>query len=661
MFSKGIIIKILIKFYTYIISNKESIFMSSISPIRTKKEKCTGCNKCIRECPILGANISFIDENNESKVVVDEEKCISCGKCIEVCQHKARYFEDDTERFFADLNNGKPISVIVAPAIRANFWDYKRILGYLKNLKVNVIYDVSFGADITTWAYLKYIKENNIKSLIAQPCSVVVNYIEKYKHDLIEYLAPIHSPIMCTAIYLKNYTNMTDSIAFLSPCIGKIVEINDKNTKSLITYNVTFKKLMNYIKEHNIDISKYNEVDFDNIPSSLGCVYSIPGGLKSNIEARRKNLRVRQVEGPNEFKNYLDIYNDYAKKGKQIPNVVDILNCSKGCNQGTACVDGLNDYDIEHKFLKFREEKLQEKESMFKNRIRAIDGYFDKKLRLDDFIRAYSKEEIHQIKEPSASDYNNIFNDMLKYTDEDRELNCSACGYDTCNNMAKTIFNDINMKENCMYYIKKAIEVENRKLEEKNYQIQKVLDDIEIMNKEREEKARNLNNYVKEIALSIDEVAKGSEESSIAIQNISKELEEIINTSNLLKNGVDEMKNSVEHFSNASREIVNIAGQTSLLSLNASIEAARAGEEGKGFAVVAEEVKKLAEQSKNVATSTKKDEDVMIDLVSKILDISDNLASKIDSITSSVQTISATIEETTAKGEEIVLSTKKLV
>ncbi|WML34522.1 4Fe-4S binding protein [Clostridium sp. OS1-26] len=31
--------------------------MNSVSPIKTVKEKCTGCNKCIRACPILGANI----------------------------------------------------------------------------------------------------------------------------------------------------------------------------------------------------------------------------------------------------------------------------------------------------------------------------------------------------------------------------------------------------------------------------------------------------------------------------------------------------------------------------------------------------------------------------------------------------------------------------
>ena len=47
---------------------------------------CTGCNKCVRGCPVLTANIA----TQEGYVTVDPDKCIACGECFDVCPHEAR-------------------------------------------------------------------------------------------------------------------------------------------------------------------------------------------------------------------------------------------------------------------------------------------------------------------------------------------------------------------------------------------------------------------------------------------------------------------------------------------------------------------------------------------------------------------------------------------
>jgi len=60
-------------------------------------ENCTGCNKCIRSCPVLTANIA-----RAGRIEVDEEMCIQCGACFDTCHHDARDFDDDTQRLLED-------------------------------------------------------------------------------------------------------------------------------------------------------------------------------------------------------------------------------------------------------------------------------------------------------------------------------------------------------------------------------------------------------------------------------------------------------------------------------------------------------------------------------------------------------------------------------
>ncbi len=132
-------------------------------------DKCIGCNKCISACPVIVANRAVKTESGIQRIEVDGDKCIACGACFDACEHNAREFVDDTEAFFEALSGGEKISVLWAPAFAANYPnEYRQILGGLKKLGVNRIISVSFGADITTWGYIKYITEHNFQSCSCQ-------------------------------------------------------------------------------------------------------------------------------------------------------------------------------------------------------------------------------------------------------------------------------------------------------------------------------------------------------------------------------------------------------------------------------------------------------------------------------------------------------------
>lgn len=625
--------------------------------IVTDEELCEGCNKCIRHCPV-NANIAYLNKDNKIKVKVNQQLCIHCGKCLEVCDHQARDFRDDTEGFFNDLKKGEKITIIAAPAIRANFADYRKLFSYLKLLGVNAIYDVSFGADITTWAYLKVIREQKLSTVIAQPCPAIVSYIEKFKPDMIDKLSPVHSPMMCTAIYLNQYLGNNSKLAFLSPCLAKRNEMD--NQDGIISYNITFKKLLAYLKNKNIKLDSLEGQDFEHIPCSLGFLYSRPGGLKENIEAVMKDAWVKQVEGTELVYNYLDTYNDRTKEGKPVPLVVDALNCIHGCNIGSAALitaEAIDDIDC--KFNQIKNEKVQKHtKGHLVKKFEWIGNKFDKELRVDDFLRTYDQTKaVKNLKIPNSSELEDIYQMLYKKDESSRLLNCTACGCATCQDMAIDIYNGINVPSNCMDYTRNKVLSETVK----NTEINAMLNEIEALSNERLKKSNDLKENANFVKSSLTELAHANEESAEALAGITQQAEKTVQTAQRLKESIKQMEDKLNNFVKASHQIVDIADQTNLLSLNAAIEAARAGEHGRGFAVVAQEVQKLADQSGGVVKSTLNDENVMLSLIKHITEVSTELEEKMNDVNKAISGALRSSEQISANGEHILAAVESMV
>lgn len=172
-----------------------------------------------------------------------------------------------------------------------------------------------------------------------------------------------------------------------------------------------------------------------------------------------------------------------------------------------------------------------------------------------------------------------------------------------------------------------------------------MLRNIEKISLQVEESSDQLEMTSEEVAASSSNVANTQRQITKGAQH---QTEMVMETQQLMKNltaGIHEIRENAEQITNIVDIITSISSQTNLLALNAAIEAARAGEAGRGFTVVADQVRKLAEESKQAVKRTE-------GMVSKILAVAKEQDVHATDVLKSVESIATVSEETSASTEE---------
>ncbi len=626
-----------------------------MSIIKVDKDKCVGCNACVRACPVGDANVAKFDEEGNLRILIDDEKCIKCGSCIKACSHGSRSFEDDIDRFMRDLKNGEEIAMIAAPAVKVAFdGNWRHALQWLRNEGVKKIFDVGFGADICTWAHIRYLEKHPGAKVISQPCAAVVNYVLRHKHELLPRLSPVHSPMLCLVTYMRKVVGYQGKIAALSPCIAKIDEFRDTG---LVDYNVTMEHLRDYFKENKVDLPKvriFSEFEFDDYQGLEGAVYPRPGGLMSNLLLHNPELNVITSEGPQKLYKELDEYLEQDERC--LPEVFDVLNCETGCNGGPAVgVDyqrfAMNDimHDVEMYAHKRR------KEEAIKTRKGYLDKQFtdfDKKLNLEDYLRTYKPREIKKLT-VSEQEVNRAFEELDKHSYMERHFDCHACGYSSCREMAVALAKGINAKENCHQYMINSIKKERQKITSVNT-------DVLSMNKELMdifgELTQNIGTVKEQARLIFESGQKSSEEMTAVAEHMS-ELNEL--NQNIVKS-MQDINAKVEGYNLMTQDVESIAGKINLLSLNAAIEAARAGDAGRGFSVVATNIRDLSEKSKEAVGSAKENDEGIHREIENINSIINNFNDEIKDFVASVDMAVQNLKASSENSNEIQNSMKEV-
>ncbi len=406
--------------------------MNRTSILQFRTANCKNCYKCIRNCPVKAIRV----ENQQAQII--EDQCILCEKCTSVCPQHAKVEHDDIPDIQKEIAVGKKVIASVHPAYLVRYgWNSVHLLEEkLQKMGFWKVFDAAQGAAMMKQEYTRILEaQHQQKMMISSNCPVVVRLIEKKYPHLTEYLAPVCSAMQMHAQYLRE--QYPDAVlVYVSPCISVMSELKEQQAQ--MDYVITFRELSNWMDDmpQQQELGKLPEEVY------LSRMMAVSGGL---IQAMQpvEGQKYLSVDGMDQCREILK----ELQAGEYQDYFIEMNACANGCIGGP--------------YSQKREKKLLDaliairQISMPEGR---PDYQKDYHMEMPDVtIRRFIPEESYPEKAITREQVTHVLQEMGKYTRED-ELNCGACGYDTCRAKAVAVIQGKAEVSMCIPYMREKQE-----------------------------------------------------------------------------------------------------------------------------------------------------------------------------------------------------------
>ncbi len=413
--------------------------------IKTIEGRCGMCFSCIRNCPVKAIKV----ENGQAMVIPD--LCIYCGYCLEVCSQNAKCAVSGIDELKHILTSDSIKAACLAPSFVAEFTEIhpSQVVAALKQLGFDFVFEVALGAEMVAGKYKE--EMSNLKGqpgYISTSCPSIIFLVEKYFPSLIPNLVPIVSPMVALGRYLKNmYQKNGIKVVFIGPCTSKKAEVQDERVAGAVDLALTFPELRTVLKENHIKPSQLKGEDFNNKPAGIAKVFPVSGGLikSASLHADVLENRIITVDGR---ENCLEFFKS-MEKGNISFDFVDILFCN-------GCINGPMYSEKRDKYKRLQRVKEYASSEITIDNEQEDFSALSKGINLN---RSFANKSV-LLPEPLDGEIQSVLFSLEKHNKAD-ELNCGACGYETCREKAAAVVKGLAEKEMCLPYLIRKLEKNN--------------------------------------------------------------------------------------------------------------------------------------------------------------------------------------------------------
>jgi signal transduction histidine kinase/Fe-S-cluster-containing hydrogenase component 2 len=407
----------------------------SLPFITTIHDRCRRCYTCVRECPAKAIRIA----GGQADVVAD--RCIGCGNCVRVCSQNAKRVLSSIPEVWNLLESGRRVAVCLAPSFPAEFEDipYSRLAGMIRALGFHGVYEVGFGADLVARKMRELIEGSRQGRFISTACPAVFGYVKRYHPELIDSLAPLVSPMIATARMLRN-RDPEIRVVFIGPCISKKIEATSGEVAGEVDEVLTFAELRQMFRDRSISPEAVVPCDFDPPHPAMGGLFPIGRGLLEASDIK-EDFMTGDVISANGRATFIDAVVEFSN-GELDAKLLDVL-CCDGCIMGSGMTTNTPLFKRRAAVGRYvREASTFRDAEAWREAMDRYDG-------LNLWRNFYPYDQ--RITVPDHRTIQRILLEMGKEKPED-ELNCGACGYDTCRGHAVAIHEGLAECEMCLPY-----------------------------------------------------------------------------------------------------------------------------------------------------------------------------------------------------------------